>query len=583
MVSVNTIPLTSNLKTDVSNSRVLDVVIVLGLLLVASFTFYVTPEFAANLPQDGPDFAVTAVNWLERARPVMSAYGYDFPSAHPFGTSLLLLPSYVLLGHGLGNGIYSILLCALATIALTYAIGLRLGGRMCGCFAALFLITHYGFWEYSQKIMSDMPSVFLGTAAVALLLTNRVGKGANLLRVAAGAALGFAVWVRYDSILLLAPTILLLPWDGMWRDRVRRVGAVLAGLAPFLFILAVYDQAAFGRPWRTGYHYWGAVGNVERRLFSAGYITRDGFMRLRRIDEPFPDNPILEGNGTFYSKSLLTESDTTRIFGNPLYWQLPSRPIYQALALVRTALGVIGLVACLATWRASDLRNRLSQWLIVATCLHVGFFLLFTSQEERYLLRLVPMFSVVNAIGLTVLLANCPNRAGRVTMVMFASALILTFAFYNWQMGFPSGNDLHVYGTLTEAARQIESNAVVISNFDPVRVDAYIIRGTDRMSVPLSRERPISVFINGASRLTPLEPFIASEDPGRVLALLQSGRPVYWLIDNPWSGRPSPELETLARSFRLEVLATASVDGKPERPYFGRVRSLAQKTLSAPS
>jgi hypothetical protein len=73
-----------------------------------------------------------------------------------------------------------------------------------------------------------------------------------------------------------------------------------------------------------------------------------------------------------------------------------------------------------------------------------------------------------------------------------------------------------------------------------------------------------------------LAPFIASEDPERLRAFLQSGRPVYWLIDNPWSGRPSTELETLARSFRLEVLATAGVEGRAERPYFGRVRNLAQ-------
>jgi hypothetical protein len=141
-------------------------------------------------------------------------------------------------------------------------------------------------------------------------------------------------------------------------------------------------------------------------------------------------------------------------------------------------------------------------------------------------------------------------------------------------MGFPSGSDLHVYETLTGAARQIESNAVVISNFDPTRVDAYIIRGTDRISLPLSRERPIHLFLGDDLTPTALEPFIASEDPERVRTLLHSGRPVYWLIDNPWSGRPSPELKALGQSFRLQVLATASVNGEVERPYFGRVHDL---------
>jgi len=571
---VRAIPLSSNLKTDVFNSRLFDVVIIFGLLLLAWLTFYVTPEFAANLPQDGIDYAMSAVNLLERGHPVISAYGHDFPSEHPFGTSLLLLPAYMILGHGLGNGIYSLLLCALATITLTYAIGMRLGGRLCGCFAALFLVTHYGFWEYSQKIMSEVPSALLATAALALLLTRPSGKRAGLTRAAAGAVIGFAVLVRYDNILLLTPAILLLPWGGTWRENMRSAGSLLVGLAPFLIILAVYDQTMFGRPWRTSYHCWGADMDSKHQTFSVDYVTRAGFMRLRGIDEPFPGNTILEGNGTFYLKSLLAESDTTRIFGHPLYWQLPGRAIYQTLALVRTILGVIGLVACLAAWRTNLPRGRFATWLIVSTVLYVGFLLPISTQEERHLLRLVPLFCLANAIGVTILLAQWPTKAGRAVVMVLASAVIGAFAFYNWQMGFPSGSDLHVYETLTGAARQIESNAVVISNFDPTRVDAYIIRGTDRISLPLSRERPIHLFLGDDLTPTALEPFIASEDPERVRTLLHSGRPVYWLIDNPWSGRPSPELKALGQSFRLQVLATASVNGEVERPYFGRVHDL---------
>ena len=565
----------SNLKVDVSDSRALDLVIVLGLLLLAGYTFYVTPDFAANLPQDGGDFAVSAVNLLERGRPVVSAYGHNFPSSHPFGTSLLLLPAYVLLGHNLGNGIYSILFCALATIALTYAIGVRLGGRLCGCFAALFLITHYGFWEYSQKIMSDVPSAFLATAALALLLATGEARRAGLFRGAAGALLGFAVLVRYDSILMLVPAMLVLPWDGIWRDRARRAGSLLAGVAPFLIVLAVYNQATFGRPWRTSYHYWGAEMYTNRPLYSVEYITRPGFMRLRAIQEPYPGQTILEGNGTFYLKSLLAESDTTRIFGHPLYWQLPGRMIYQTMALARTAFGVIGMIACCVVWRTNFLRSQFARWLIAATVLYVVFFLPLASQEERYLLRLVPVFCVASAIGVTVLFDQWPNKVARAAVVGLATTLIVAFAFFNWQMGFPSGSELYVYGTLTETARQIESNAVVISNFDPIRVDAFMIRGTDRMAVPLSAERPISLFIGNDSKPTSMEPFVASKDPEQVRALLQNGRPVYWLINNPWSGRPSTDLEELARSFRLQVLATASIDGGTQRPYFGRVYNIS--------
>src|SRR5579863_5565256 len=96
---MNTIPLSSSLGKEFDHPWLVDVLIVGGLLLLAWLGYFATAEFAANLPQDGVDFAVPAVNLLERGRLVASAYGHDFPSAHPFGTSLLLLPSYILRGH----------------------------------------------------------------------------------------------------------------------------------------------------------------------------------------------------------------------------------------------------------------------------------------------------------------------------------------------------------------------------------------------------------------------------------------------------------------------------------------------------
>jgi len=58
------------------------------------------------------------------------------------------------------------------------------------------------------------------------------------------------------------------------------------------------------------------------------------FLRMKQIDRQFAG--LIEGNGIFYAKSLLAESDTTRIFGHPLYWQLPGRPIYQLVVWLRT-------------------------------------------------------------------------------------------------------------------------------------------------------------------------------------------------------------------------------------------------------
>lgn len=566
---MNTISLFSHLQKDISRSLVLDMVIVVGLVLVAWLAFYVTPEFAANLAQDGGDFAVPAVNLLERGRLVDSAYGHEFPPLHPPGMPLLLVPAYMLFGHAFGNGIYPILGCALVTIVLTYAIGRRLGGRLCGAFAALFLITHYGFWQYSQKIMSEVPSTLLGIAVLALLLPTREQKRPGFVCFTAGCLLGLAVTLRPDNVLLLGPAVLLLAWEGAWRKRLWRVGLCLAGLAPFIVGLAVYDQVTFGSPWRTGYRYWGGGMDDKLPSFSVENVTLAGVMWRHGITKPM--GGILEGNGVFYAKSLLSETDTSRIFGHPLYWQLPGRSLYQTLVLLRTALGVIGLLACLAAWRTNSLRRHFLLWLVGTAAVYVGFFLLFWWQEERYIMRVAPAYCLANAIGVTTLFNTWSAKGVRTLVAILVGILIIAFAFFNWQMGFPSGNDLHAYDTLTQAARQIESNAVVVSNFEPVRVDAYLIRGTHRIAVPLSPELGLAMYVGGDTTPTWLRPFVASEDPEQLRELIQSGKPVYWLIDDPWSGRSSPALYTLEQSFRLQVLATANVNGRGEQPYFGRI------------
>jgi hypothetical protein len=106
------------------------------------------------------------------------------------------------------------------------------------------------------------------------------------------------------------------------------------------------------------------------------------------------------------------------------------------------------------------------------------------------------------------------------------------------------------------------------------RFNSYVIQGTQRMAVPLSPDNGRVVFVGRDARPTVLHPFTAVESPDRLRELVDSGRPVYWLINNPWSGEPLRELDVLERSFRLQVLATVNYHGGSDQPYFGRVRNL---------
>jgi hypothetical protein len=209
--------------------------------------------------------------------------------------------------------------------------------------------------------------------------------------------------------------------------------------------------------------------------------------------------------------------------------------------------------------------------MVVLAVGYTCFYLLYSWQEERFMIRLVPGFCLANGIGAATLLAWCPGRIARFAVVTGFGALIAAFAFYNWQMGFPSGNDLHLYETLTSAARRMEPDAVVVSNFERFRLDAYVIHGTERMAVPLTANEGASSHVEGTDIQTPFHPFIAVESPERLRELVHKARPVYWLVNDPWSGGPTQGLRVLERLFHLQVLATVSVDGGPEQPYFGRI------------
>ena len=298
-------------------------------------------------------------------------------------------------------------------------------------------------------------------------------------------------------------------------------------------------------------------------------------MHLRQVEPERAE--IIDGNGAFYTKSLLAEADTSRIFGHPIYWQLSSRRLYQMLAPLRTALGVVGLLACWVGWRTNALRRQFLLWLVVSTVISVVFYLLYDWQEERFLLRLVPEFCLANAVGVTILLALWPAKAARATVIILVSALIFKLALINLQAGFPTGNSAGLYTTLCYCAQQMESNAVVVTNFDPLRVDAYMIRGTDRIAVPLGRASGIRVFVGSDTSPTSVYPFVASEDPAQLREFLHSGRPVYWVIDDPWTRKRSAELDTLQQSFRLRALGAAVARDGIKDPFFGRIDELTEQ------
>jgi 4-amino-4-deoxy-L-arabinose transferase-like glycosyltransferase len=463
-----------------------------------------------------------------------------------------LVPVYAIFGHFPGNGIYAIQLCALGSVALVYWLGRKVAGRLCGCLAALFLVSHYGFYQYSHKIMSEVPTVFFMSVILVFLFSSQDRSREFLWRyIGVGFVLGFAVAVRYDNIVALAPVIVsCASW--LVIIAVKRLTAVAAGMAPWLLLLALYNHSHFGSCLTTGYSGAGA-GHPDIPLFSSSYITREGYVTRSKLPKEAIEN--VAGNLNFYTASLLSTADTSWLFNDPRFWQgaYEIKRIRQVGALGRTLLVVVGLIACF-WWKQHGPAPR-----IVATSFvtvlpaALAFYLFYRYQEERFLLKLLPWFCLFAGIGLSWIfqtLRQSTPAMSRYTIpcVGAASAALLVVSLsYTPQMGLPFGDNHDFCDVMRRSDSVMESNAVVVSNLGYLRCSFYLFRKTQRTYVPLSGDESTDCQ------------FAAAEEPERLAQLIREGRPAYLLVGNAWTRMPLPEFSILAKHFTIEPLAATAV------------------------
>jgi len=212
-------------------SLISDAIALLAILAVGTVYLLGSPEIAADLPDDGPSYAIPAVNFLDGKGWGWLAYGQRFGPSHPFGTSLMLLPGYLLAGHFIGNGILSLWFYTMCIAVMVYVVGRIYWGQVAGCLAALFFVGHHGVRLYTQRIMSEVPTLFVYTLVLVLLLYLRKRANARWGYVVLGIVLGLGVVIRVDNWLLVAAAFFLLIRRPL-KLFVVHACLVVAGMAP---------------------------------------------------------------------------------------------------------------------------------------------------------------------------------------------------------------------------------------------------------------------------------------------------------------------------------------------------------------
>ena len=183
----------------------------------------------------------------------------EWYSKYPVGYPLLLAALYRLGGSSAPFVLNP--LCALLLVAGTFALASRLIGSRGAVLAALLAACHPLAFLFGINALSHMSD-----ACCVVWAMYFAWKWSEDLRwsdaLYAGLLAGYAVSIRYTEALLALPILTLI----FWRYRQSRaldaaslrrffLGAALlfAGAILGIVPLAVYNTAAFGAPWNTGY------------------------------------------------------------------------------------------------------------------------------------------------------------------------------------------------------------------------------------------------------------------------------------------------------------------------------------------
>jgi hypothetical protein len=399
-------------------------------LLVAVFAtlqLYRSPWSASNLEvvPDAVEYAIGAHRLATLHRYDIELNGIAYPTHYWPWFPALLAPVYAVAPGEIGNGIVTVLAFAVVAVLAAYAIGDRLSGAWGGAAAAVALTQCRLFAGHARFVLTDVPAVALALVGCVLFLRmrERAWRRDWLL---AGAVAALAGALRGVAIVIAVPFLFL----ALRRRRpIRDLATLLAPTALLAVATAAYNHATFGDWRRSGYQFWWPVPcDYPNLLFSIDYLG-----------------------------------------GN-------LRSLASGRAVAAAALGAAGVAALLAR-RATALRPVLAYSAVVAggvTATHLVYFY----PSLRFHLLAISVLYVLAGAGIAALLPRAIARRTGVLAALLALALLA-----------PRPRDPAPQRRLVAAAiaRATPPDAVVVSGIEPVYLEYFIARGTQRRVVPASR------------------------------------------------------------------------------------------------
>jgi len=406
------------------------------LVLIAILVLPSKLQLDGRQPYDAVIYATVASSLAAGEGPWEPLGNERLPPQQVPGLSFLLAPFFVLLGAGLGSGLWCILTVAAILVVALRRLGDRLGGPPAGLLAVLLLLLAPAFRRSASSIMSEVPAALAGLAALAgTQAVNRRTAGA----AATGLAAAAAAWLRYQGVLLVPACVGAL---ALRPGRRPAFAAFAAGFAVLSAPLLLLNLHLYGGPFETGYAYYG--GNLG--LFRMGHAFGSG-----------SDGP---GNLVRYLADLVGAS--------PHLFPVPVAALAVFGLATLAGRGHRGVAAFTLIWTAALVVSQSFYWWY----------------EERYLVPTVPVLALAAGAGGNALLRRTGwRRAAALALLGLAVAQRWRELPDLFRVSWPRPHE----STFLEAATcRMEDDAVLVSSLPPFLAQVYFpLRGTCRELIPI--------------------------------------------------------------------------------------------------
>jgi Dolichyl-phosphate-mannose-protein mannosyltransferase len=297
---------------------------------------------------DGLEYAASALNLAKGRGAVLHFGGYTYPSRYTAGYPLLLeFFSFFLSRQALMLWAPTFMM-ALLSILLIFFVGRSWIGRATGLIAALLLVYSPVFITYSNLVMSDVPTLFVTTCAVAMLLNATEDASAwKVTRIFGwlmfGLLAGLSTIMRPTNATILVGLgvcVVMVPLERREVASLIKAGAAVAiGFAIPVAWQLHQNSINLGSAFASGYAWWvPEVYGEGGRTFSAAYL----------FGPTMPRNP--HGNVIVYATTLLGVDGMLGDRGNARYFLYP---------FAGAAFAVVGFIA---TFRTGTSAARRLMW-----------------------------------------------------------------------------------------------------------------------------------------------------------------------------------------------------------------------------